>query len=231
MIVSIGSMKSQGTLIEGKGKIAIDGDKFTFMSDDELTVIDGEVENVSQQIKLDPWYQISWKLNPSDEKVALDYETTSSRPFMKKHMNHGEWKTREGEVLKIAKMQTKHILNCIKFLERKMQNAPNRPRELCINKIQEFKDELKNRKNEHIQITKHVIEIKEEDFVQYCKDVLGVKIPESGAGVYVNGDGNKWRLGTKSVTLEFDTQKKLASKHSSLRKTSKTKRKASKRRA
>jgi hypothetical protein len=140
---------------------------------------------------------------------------------MRRGYEPGLWRNREGDVLEIAKMQTSHIKNCIAFLQ---GNG-----DLAYKRI-EFEAELATR-TEPIEIRKHVIEVDEELFLRFVEEELGVKIPKSGAGVYVNGDGNKWRVGNKKITIEFDTQrtlKRAASKRSSSRKISKTKPKASK---
>lgn len=81
-------------------------------------------------------------------------------------MSKNTWKTEKGEVLKISDMEISHIENCIAMLERDMPDHEDeqwitadfpesmryRESSICIygaktyrEKIQEFKDELKQR--------------------------------------------------------------------------------------
>jgi hypothetical protein len=138
----------------------------------------------------------------------------------------GSWQDAKGNMHQISKMQTSHIENCIKLLQRK---------EIMPDKIQEFKRELLRRQEqgEEYEIVNHRITITNEDIIE-CARRKGAKIPASGAGVYF---GEK-RCTNLKVTVEFDTQKRLspkesrssASKRISSRRTLTTGKKGSKRR-
>lgn len=62
-------------------------------------------------------------------------------------VDEGYWETKDGRHLKIKKMETNHIENCIKMLERTKEKD-----EYTDFKLNEFKEELDKREREEIII-------------------------------------------------------------------------------
>lgn len=144
----------------------------------------------------------------------------------------GFWRDAEGTVHEIPKMETSHIQNCVAFLERRLQEPELKrsTRARWGKKIGEFMHELKVRelKGEQVMTQTTVVRITEQDLVDLVK-TKGVKIPATGARAY----WNKQHYQT-GLTVEFTTQKTLspgALGNGSSRQTSKTRRRASKRRS
>lgn len=94
----------------------------------------------------------------------------SQRESWEDMMESKEWRTKDGQLLKIKDMQTSHIQNCVRMLEKKLASRPpeqyymgdsdyaedaveseNRHNEwlseLIESKIEQFEEELKRRQN------------------------------------------------------------------------------------
>lgn len=106
---------------------------------------------------------------------------------------------------RLSELETSHLANIKAMLEKYKNGARSgEAAQEYSTKLVEIDDLIENRSGE--VITQHEYRITEEDLIALARS-KGVKIPKSGAGIYIGSRGNYKRL--SEVYLRFDTTQKI----------------------
>lgn len=136
---------------QGKSSMAkslLKAGDFTGVRDMVLqSLVSGDYEKAVELLKLtkDQVKENGFPKELLDEIDSLANEIETSELHEKRQIEGPVWKTKEGKILKVSEMETKHIVNCLKIIEAKVEKTGEETKGQA-HAIDSFLSELKKRK-------------------------------------------------------------------------------------